>query len=71
VKPRPTFRVSSWARAAMSDEAWNVADRLRLVVIGSSPTGPWLVRHPRLFEALKGADVDALVAQAAAEVTRV
>ena len=70
MNPGPTVRISSWARLAMSSEAWNLADRLRLVVVGDSPSGPWRVRHPRLADSLSGRDVDALVAEAAREVTR-
>lgn len=67
---RGTARISSWARAAMSEETWRLADRLRLVVVadGRESSGPWIVRHPRLIEELRGADVDALVSHAAAEV---
>lgn len=49
----------------MSPEANETAARLNLQVIGPSP---WVVRHPRLAHELRGADVNALVARAAAEI---
>lgn len=56
----------------MSEEAWRLADRLRMVVVsaGESPNGPWLVRHGRLIDPLRGSDIDALIVRAAQEISR-
>lgn len=65
---RGNVRISGWANTAMSLEAQKIAAGLRLVVIGTSPRGPWVVRHPNLSKDLRGGDVNALVLTAAKEL---
>lgn len=61
-------RISGWARTAMSTDASRLADRLHLVVVGTSPQGPWVVRHPDITPK-RGRDLDAMVLAAAKELT--
>ena len=61
------MRISPWARRAMSDEVSAIADRLHLQIIATNPSGPFVVRHPKLTDR-RGGNVDALVLAAAREL---